>query len=232
MSVSLSERANINDSDPSLPTDEHIDKLTSEKADTFAHNLQQLAAIEPAVWNAPLAIFTDGVLCLPYLSLSYMDLLTDPSVNGYIIGTSNILFRQKSQLMDAFVDVETSAIDIQSADLRRQTSPTTEDLRFIDYVVRNAQQPKEDAEGSEKWIRKQFQGYMLAMLRTAHHSPAGSRDVEHFNSSFVAAWKQTSCYVRWAEGCRGGELDLERVPAGHPFAGSLSMGDVKLKLAQ
>lgn len=232
VSVSLSDRANINDSDPNLSTDENGDKLISERSDTFAQNLQQLAAIEPTAWNAPLPIFTNGTLCLPYLSLSYMDLLTEPSVNGYIIGTSNILFRQKSQLMDVFVDVETSVIDIQSPDIRRQTSPTTEDLRFIDYVVRNAQQPKEDAEGSEKWIRKQFQGYMLAMLRTAYHSPVGSRDVEHFNSSFVAAWKQTDCYGRWAEGFTSSELDLERVPAGHPFAGSLSMGDVKLKLAQ
>lgn len=188
--------------------------------------------IEANAWNAPLPIFTNGTLCLPYLSLSYMDFLTDPSVNGFIIGTSNILFRQKSQLMDVFIDVGTNTIEAHSLELRRQITLTTEDLRFIDYVVRHAQQPKEDAEGSEKWIRKQFQGYMLAMLRTAYVGSTATRDVEHFNSSFITAWKQTDCYTKWAEDFKSSELDLERVYAGHPFAGSLSVGDMKLKFTQ
>lgn len=222
--------------EPKLSSDENIDRLnekpTLRGVDAFANNLQQLNAIEPSTWNAPLPIFTNGTLCLPYLSLSYMDLLTDPSVNGFIIGTSNILFRQKSRLMDVFVDIETATIEAQSVELRRQMSLTTEDLRFIDYVVRNVQLPKEDAEGSEKWIRKQFESYMLAMLNTAHSAPIGSRDIEHFNSSFISAWKQTDSYKSWTESFIENELDFEQVLAGHPFAGTLSMGDMRLKIAQ
>lgn len=241
VSVCLPDRSNIID-DTKLSSDIAIgdNKLTSEKSvlsrdvsvDVFANSLQSLGNIEPNAWNAPLPIFTNGTLCLPYLSLSYMDLLTDPSVNGFIIGTSNILFRQKRQLMDVFIDVEMNTIEAQDPELRRQISLSTEDLRFIDYIVRNVQIPKEDAEGSEQWIRKQFQGYMLAMLRAAVLSSDGSKDIEHFNSNFIAAWKQTDSFNSWLDDPKSSEFDFEQIYCGHPFAGGLSVGDMKLKLAQ
>jgi len=34
-----------------------------------------------------------------------MDILTDPSVRGYVIGASNILFKQKKNLADVIVEV-------------------------------------------------------------------------------------------------------------------------------
>lgn len=200
--------------------------------DALANTLQTLTNIEPSQWNAPIPIFTNGNLCLPYLSLPYLDLLTDPSVNGFIIGTSNILFRQKRQLMDIFMDIEQSTIEAHDPELRRQISLSTEDLRFIDFIVRNVQFPKEDAEGSEQWIRKQFQGYMLAMLRTAVIAPDGSKDNEHFNGQFMIAWKQSDGFKSWLDNSQSCDFDFEQISSGHPFAGTLSMGDMKLKLAQ
>lgn len=91
----------------------------------------------------------------------------DPSVVGYIIGTSNILFQQKKQLADVLIEVEAGLMETQDQDLRRQLQLTTEDLRFIDFIIRHVTNPKEDAEGSECWIRAQFQGYMVAMLKTS-----------------------------------------------------------------
>jgi hypothetical protein len=35
-----------------------------------------------------------------------MDILTDPSVRGYVIGASNILFKQKKNLADVIVEVK------------------------------------------------------------------------------------------------------------------------------
>lgn len=96
-----------------------------------------------------------------------MDLLSDPSVLSYVIGTSNVLFQQKRQLADVLVDVENANIDMLDAEVRRQLVLSTEDLRFMDYLLKHVQSPKEDAEGSEHWIRDQFQGYILALLRTA-----------------------------------------------------------------
>lgn len=200
--------------------------------DALANTLQTLTGIDPTAWNAPIPIFTNGTLCLPYLSLPYLDLLSDPSVNGFVIGTSNILFRQKRQLMDIFIDIEQNTIEAHDPELRRQISLSTEDLRFIDFVVRNVQFPKEDAEGSEQWIRKQFQGYILAMTQTAVLAPEGSKDIEHFNGNFINTWKQTDGFQSWLNNPKSSEFDLKQIYSGHPFAGTLSVGDVKLKFAQ
>lgn len=234
VSVCLPDRAeNI---DPKLSSDMNSDKaqvMSREiSVDALANTLQTLTAIEPTAWNAPIPIFTNGTLCLPYLSLPYLDLLSDPSVNGFVIGTSNILFRQKRQLMDIFIDAEQCTIEAHDPELRRQISLSTEDLRFIDFVVRNVQFPKEDAEGSEQWIRKQFQGYMLAMLRTALLAPDGSKELEHFNGQFMNAWKQSDGFKCWSDDSKSSECDFGQIISGHPFAGTLSMGDMKLKLAQ
>lgn len=162
-----------------------------------------------------------------------MDLLTDPSVKGYIIGTSNILFRQKRQLFDVLIDVESTSIETQDGELRRQLSLSTEDLRFMDFLLRHVQAPKEDAEGSEQWIRQQFQGYMLALLKTAVVAPEGAKECEHFNGSFVTAWKLTAGYKEWVNTNHyGNDCNWDGVMIGHPFAGNLSVGDMKLKIAQ
>lgn len=65
---------NGGDKQNALPRDASVD--------TLANSLLPLCSFEPSAWNAPLPLFTNGTLCLPYLSLPYMDLLSDPSVNG------------------------------------------------------------------------------------------------------------------------------------------------------
>jgi len=45
-------------------------------------------------------------LCHPYLSLHYLDLLTDVRVKGFLIGTTNVLFKQKKDLVDVIVEVK------------------------------------------------------------------------------------------------------------------------------
>lgn len=165
-----------------------------------------------------------------------MDLLSDPSVHSYTIGTSNILFQQKKHLADVFVNVEATSIettDPSNADIRKQLQLTTEDLRFVDHILRHVQAPRENAEGSEQWIRGQFEAYALALLRTSLLAD-GSKECDPFNGWFVTEWKQTMGYRMWLERGLGGRLEEEiGVDAvGHPFAGTLSVGDMKLKIAQ
>jgi hypothetical protein len=57
----------------------------------------------------------------------------------------------------------------------------------------------------------------------------GSREAEHFNSSFMAAWKATHNYKIWVSAEHTGIWDVN---PGHPFAGQLSVADMKLRLAQ
>ena len=46
-----------------------------------------------------------GMLCHPYLSLQYYDLLTEPSVRGFLLGATNVLFKQRKYLIDVVVEV-------------------------------------------------------------------------------------------------------------------------------
>ncbi|XP_043658603.1 late secretory pathway protein AVL9 homolog [Drosophila teissieri] len=206
--------------------------LTREASvDTLASNLAALCAVNPDEYRAPVSIFASGNLCLPYLSLPYMDLLSDPMVLSYVIGTSNVLFQQKRQLADVLVDIEAANLDAHDPELRRQLVLSTEDLRYMDYIMKHVQSPKEDAEGSEYWIREQFQGYILALLRTAVAPDAMPKDNDHFNAHFMGAFKRTQCFQEWYD-VRPEPEFFEALPAGHPFAGTLSVADMKLKLAQ
>lgn len=200
--------------------------------DAFAASLTPLCAVPASDWGAPLPIFSGGCLCLPYISLPYMDLLTDPSVVGYCIGTSNILFQQKRNLADILVDVESMQLDIVDVELRRQIQLSTEDLRFFDFLLRHVQSPRENAEGSDRWIRDQFQAYVLALLRTTVACVEGSKEVDTFNGCFVNQFKRTNCFVEWVEANVEFSKRLAHIPAGHPFAGNMSVQDVKLKLAK
>lgn len=230
VSVCFPARSNFNDNNDDKLQANSMSRDVS--VDALAISLQTLTSIDPSAWNAPLPIFTNGTLCLPYLSLNMMDLLIDSSVSSYCIGTSNILFRQKRQLMDIFIDIETSTIEAADPELRRQISLSTEDLRFIDFIVRHTQFPKEDAEGSEQWIRKQFHGYLLAMVKTAAFASEGSKEIEHFNSAFISSLRQTNAYISWLNDPKTNEFDFEQINTGHPFAGALSVGDMKLKIVQ
>ena len=141
----------------------------------------------------PLKIFTGGNLCHPYLSLSYIDALTQPSITGYFIGATNVLFKQKRGIADVIVDVERDRIEIFDPDLKRALQLTTEDLRFVDNVVRNVSTSPSTSmtssttgipaseidssgkkhevfldstlwEGGDEWVRSQFRFYLLCKL--------------------------------------------------------------------
>uniref|UniRef100_A0AAG5D313 UDENN domain-containing protein n=1 Tax=Anopheles atroparvus TaxID=41427 RepID=A0AAG5D313_ANOAO len=201
--------------------------------DTIASNFSSLCAIEPTEWGAPLRIFHEGNLCLPYISLPYMDLLSDPSVKGYIIGASNVLFQHKRHLADVMIDVDGATIDVLDLETKREIQLSTEDLRFADFIVRNVQMPKEGAEGSEAWIRDQLYGYTVALLKTSLN-PEGSKEMDHFNAHFMTAFKATRCYSEWYERTgAGAALTFDGLAGGHPFAvGTLSVADMRLRLAQ
>lgn len=109
----------------------------------------------------PLPLFEDGYICLPYLSLQYLDLLSDPAVQGFVVGASNVLFKQKRQLFDVLVELNEMRIETSDLALRRQLTLGTEDLRFADHVVRHA--PMQ----GDAWIRDQFASYLIYLLRTS-----------------------------------------------------------------
>ncbi|KAH0510273.1 Late secretory pathway protein AVL9-like protein [Microtus ochrogaster] len=64
-----------------------------------------ISGLEEDQYGMPLAIFTKGYLCLPYMTLQQHHLLSDVTVRGFVAGATNILFRQQKHLSDAIVEM-------------------------------------------------------------------------------------------------------------------------------
>lgn len=184
----------------------------------------------------PLSIFSKGSLCLPYVSLPIIDLLSDISVRSCVVGATNDLFKQKKHLFDAIVEVDECKITILDNDLRRQLYLTMEDLRFADYLVKNVLDDTRDLfldgtcwQGGEEWLRSEFKIYLISLLKTAQlEDSVGAKDQEAFNSAFLAAWKTTHNYKMWnsvEHPC------LADIPAGHYYKGQLTVADMKLRIS-
>jgi len=62
--------------------DEPVVATTARTASPFSAH----ASVDAESVGLPLQIFTGGNLCHPYLSLSYLDTLSQPSITGYLIG--------------------------------------------------------------------------------------------------------------------------------------------------
>ncbi|XP_077515438.1 late secretory pathway protein AVL9 homolog [Amblyomma americanum] len=184
----------------------------------------------------PLSIFSKGSLCLPYVSLPIIDLLSDISIRSCVVGATNDLFKQKKHLFDVIVEVDECKITILDNDLRRQLYLTMEDLRFADYVVKNVLDDSRDLfldgtcwQGGEEWLRSEFKIYLISLLKTAQLEDAiNTKDQEAFNTAFLSAWKTTHNFKMWnsvEHPC------LADIPAGHYYKGQLTVADMKLRIS-
>jgi len=222
----------VNGNGPSLPRDPSMELLGEA---SIQEVMSTIAQTDTAKCALPLKLFADGYLCLPYLSLPYMDVLTDVNIRGYIIGATNVLFKQKKHLADVIVEIEGGRIETSDLELKRALNLSTEDLRFGDYLMRNVSEMKHDVyldgvgwEGGDDWVRAQFHAYLLCLLRTSL-LPEGSRELDQFNKWFVSAFQKSECFKKWLSDPLSKNI-LEINP-GHPFTGQLSVADMKLRLA-
>ncbi|XP_063340157.1 late secretory pathway protein AVL9 homolog [Pelmatolapia mariae] len=193
-----------------------------------------VSGLEEDQYGLPLAIFTKGYLCLPYMALQQHHLLSDVTVRGFVAGATNILFRQQRHLSDAIVEVEEARIQIQDPELRKMLSLTTADLRFADYLVKHVTENRDDVfldgtgwEGGDEWIRAQFTLYLHSLLSSALQQD-NERLLADYGAPFIAAWKITHNYRVWYSNKHPG---MTAVTPGHPFQGQYSVADVKLRLS-
>uniref|UniRef100_A0A8C6SHV8 AVL9 cell migration associated n=1 Tax=Neogobius melanostomus TaxID=47308 RepID=A0A8C6SHV8_9GOBI len=193
-----------------------------------------VSGLEEDQYGLPLAIFTKGYLCLPYMALQQHHLLSDVSIRGFVAGATNILFRQQRHLSDAIVEVEEARIQTQDLELRRALSLTTADLRFVDYLVKHVTENRDDVfldgtgwEGGDEWIRAQFTLYLHSLLASALHQD-NERLLADYGAPFITAWRMTHNYRVWISNKHPG---MTHITAGHPFQGQYSVADVKLRLS-
>ncbi|XP_029334271.1 late secretory pathway protein AVL9 homolog isoform X2 [Mus caroli] len=193
-----------------------------------------ISGLEEDQYGMPLAIFTKGYLCLPYMALQQHHLLSDVTVRGFVAGATNILFRQQKHLSDAIVEVEEALIQIHDPELRKLLNPTTADLRFADYLVRHVTENRDDVfldgtgwEGGDEWIRAQFAVYIHALL-AATLQLDNEKMLSDYGSTFVAAWKNTHNYRVWNSNKHPA---LSEINPNHPFQGQYSVSDMKLRFS-
>ncbi|NXY86659.1 AVL9 protein, partial [Alcedo cyanopectus] len=193
-----------------------------------------ISGLEEDQHGMPLAIFTKGYLCLPYMALQQHHLLSDVTVRGFVAGATNILFRQQKHLSDAIVEIEDAQVQIHDPELRKILNPTTADLRFADYLVKHVTENRDDVfldgtgwEGGDEWIRAQFSAYLHALL-AAVLQPDNEKTLSDFGTAFVATWKNTHNYRVWNSNKHPA---LAEVNSSHPFQGQYSVSDVKLRLS-
>ncbi|XP_053714707.1 late secretory pathway protein AVL9 homolog [Synchiropus splendidus] len=193
-----------------------------------------VSGLEEDQYGLPLAVFTKGYLCLPYMALQQHHLLSDVTVRGFVAGATNILFRQQRHLSDAVVEVEDAAIHIQDPELRKVLSLTTADLRFADYLVKHVTENRDDVfldgtgwEGGDEWIRAQFTLYLHSLLSSVLQ-PDSERLLADYGAGFVGAWKNTHNFRVWYS---NKHVAMTTVTPGHLFQGHYSVADVKLRLS-
>uniref|UniRef100_A0A8D0G5K7 AVL9 cell migration associated n=1 Tax=Sphenodon punctatus TaxID=8508 RepID=A0A8D0G5K7_SPHPU len=193
-----------------------------------------VSGLEEDQYGMPLAIFTKGYLCLPYMALQQHHLLSDVTVRGFVAGATNILFRQQKHLSDAIVEIEEAVVQIHDPELRKVLNPTTSDLRFADYLVKHVTENRDDVfldgtgwEGGDEWIRAQLGAYLQTLL-AATLQPDNEKMLSDFGTTFVAAWKNTHNYRVWNSNKHPA---LAEVNSSHPFQGQYSVSDVKLRFS-
>ncbi|XP_041717526.2 late secretory pathway protein AVL9 homolog [Coregonus clupeaformis] len=193
-----------------------------------------VSGLEEDQYGLPLAIFTKGYLCLPYMALQQHHLLSDITVRGFVAGATNILFRQQRHLSDAIVDVEEAKIQIGDPELRRLLGLTTADLRFADYLVKHVTENREDVfldgtgwEGGDEWIRAQFGLYIHSLLSSTLQED-NEKLLADWGAPFISAWRITHNYRVWFINNHPAMADIT---PGHPFQGQYSAADLKLRFS-
>nr|XP_032807148.1 late secretory pathway protein AVL9 homolog [Petromyzon marinus] len=197
-----------------------------------------LSGLDEDQYGMPLAVFTKGYACLPYLSLQQHSLLSDVSLRGFVVGATNYLFRRQKHLTDVTVDIEKAHLEFQDAALERALSPTTADLRFLALLERQVRENgasgasdsdggvSAEWEGSEEWVRAHFRLYLMSLLATTQ-LPDNEAMLADYGSEFVEAWQDTHNHRVWSSNKHPAMRDVQ---PGHPFQGHYTVADVKLRL--
>ncbi|XP_074601660.1 late secretory pathway protein AVL9 homolog isoform X2 [Brevipalpus obovatus] len=184
-----------------------------------------LFKLPPEDCGLPLQLFGEGSFCHPYLSITYLDILSDQRVRSCIVGATNFLFKQKKDLFDVIVDIDEDKVEIHDPDLKKALSLTTQDLRFADFLVKTTM----EGQGCDDWLRYQFKVYLLHLMHTVSECEANTKEYASFNPSFINSWKMTRNYRIWSSNPKPGVQD---VVAGHPCQGQLGIADFKLRFSQ
>ena len=101
-----------------------------------------------------------------------------------------------------YIDEDTMVL--RDPELRRALALTTEDLRFIDTVIRVVGSDEQRGEfmegvgweGGDEWVRAQFRFYLVCLLRTSL-LPQDTAEMHLYNSHYTAQLRETRFHTQW-----------------------------------
>ena len=89
--------------DRTEPLPERVDKIG--ETDVERTETPPILRLSEEECGLPLEIFSCGAYLQPYLSLTYLDVLSDVRVRSCLVGATNFLFKQKKDVFDVVVEV-------------------------------------------------------------------------------------------------------------------------------
>lgn len=207
----------------------------------------------------PLRIFEEGGLFSPYTPLQQMDDIKSKHTLFFVIGSSNsLLVEQKTELCHLFVDVDASTLEVIDKSLHPVLQLTSHDKRWMESIHTLVSQswnqndlytPKNSQfEGSEDFIRWQFEEYLTGLLSSvklsdylATYSESSlavqsipeellhSNPMQPFNTAWASKWVQTKNYGMFRSYTDDRIFDV--FPPKHPYNGPDNMKILQQKIA-
>eukprot|EP00026_Physarum_polycephalum_P004050 Phypoly_transcript_04067.p1 GENE.Phypoly_transcript_04067~~Phypoly_transcript_04067.p1 ORF type:complete len:711 (+),score=94.15 Phypoly_transcript_04067:62-2194(+) len=174
------------------------------------------------VFGLPLQVFHKKCIFHPFITLQQIDLLNKRGI-GFLVGTSNMLYiKNPPYSTAAIVEVANGNVTFPNEAFSRIAALSSSDRRFIDDIVNTVTKAKATQsslekegthvtswEGSDLWIRAQFEQYMRCLLGAAAKLPnvfdavppenidAGGLDA--YNITWARAWLSTYNFRKWRE---------------------------------
>lgn len=172
----------------------------------------------------PLQVFENGGLFSPYTPLQQVDDIKDEKTKFFVIGTSNsLLAERREELCQIYVDTDESSIEVIDKSLQQMLQLSYHDKKWIESIAlivteswneNDQETPKNSQfEGSEDFIRWQFEDYLIGVLSSAKLSdylqnhkgneralqsvPEEMKNcnaVNFFNINWVNEWKGSQNY--------------------------------------
>eukprot|EP00118_Oscarella_pearsei_P010770 m.68147 g.68147 ORF g.68147 m.68147 type:complete len:300 (+) comp35491_c0_seq16:938-1837(+) len=196
--------------------------------------LCNLCTDTPDEFGLPLPLFSKECIVEPYFALQQLDSLRASNVTSYVAGATNPLLRQRTDWINAIVDIEedgTGELTLMTPELTSLLSLSTADIQFVDYLLANVHSESSQIdtkwEGSDDWIRAQFKLYLLSLLCSSLCQ--GSSLWRDFNFDFVSALRLTQHYCVWKE---KGQPGMTEVDPQHPFHGDSSSAEISHRVAK
>lgn len=203
----------------------HLQDVSSPSAHSLEKSLHKPASLQTsdkrsllAYTGFPLIIFGEGSMFSPYTPLQLVHVLEAKSSTSWLAGTTNTLIMlNQNKMAEVIVRSDTHQIEFVDPTIKNLTSLTYTDKSWMEDIISRVESSLEmelpGFEGSDDWIRNQFELYIFGMLATVkyynflkkqddsilsqyHYLPSTSC-ISDYGETFLLEWMKTNTFRIW-----------------------------------